>query len=438
LQRLGAPLAQAFGAGGLALIGVGAFTITEQTAWPGFASLLPVVGTGLVIIAGTATDRGVSAALSVRPATTVGDLSYSWYLWHWPPIVFAAAVWPGETWVLGVVAIIALIPAWLSYRFIENPIRLNSGIVGGRAVRLVAICMAVPALASVGLLGANWLERQSSPVQSLADAVQLHASETKPECLTFEVGSCVWPVIDPRGTVYLVGDSNAAQFTEPLAEASNREGYTLVVTAKPSCPFVDLVASGTHIDDGQRCHRYITGLVDKIAAERPALVILANSSSAYIENNGVHLNDPGSGSAASTPDAKAHSWTSALASVIRPLDTPTVVIHPIPHFGQWPWDWQPETCPFIRMVTGSCPAGHISEAAVDLQRRRAQSAETSATADLPDVARVDLTADICSPHGCDTNRGMPWLYRDATHLSIDGALTLTDRFRQVIVDNARR
>jgi peptidoglycan/LPS O-acetylase OafA/YrhL len=437
LQRLNVLLAHAFGAVGVILIGVGAFTISKQTAWPGLSSLLPVIGTGLVIIAGTVSDRGIAAALSVRPATLIGDLSYSWYLWHWPLIVFAAALWPGNTWIPAIVAAATLIPAWLSFRFVENPIRSNSRIVGRRAVRLVVVCMTGPALASIALLGVNWLERQTATVQSIADAVQLHGSETRPECRTFDVGSCVWPVSEPRGTIYLVGDSNAAQFTEPLAEAANDEGYRLVVTAQPSCPFADLVVAGPHVENGPRCHQYVTGLVDKIAAERPSLVILANSSSAYIENYGLKLTNPETGSAAVTPEAKARLWSAALESVLKPLGAPTVLIHPIPHFGQWPWDWQPEACPFVRMVTDSCPAGRISRDDVELQQRRARDAEILASAGLSGVTSVDLTEAVCAASDCSTDRGMPWLYRDATHLSIDGALTLTERFRQVIIDNAR-
>lgn len=436
LQRVGDRLALVIGAAGIGLIAVGALTISDQTAWPGFASLLPVAGTGLVIIAGTVPNRGVSAMLSVRPITTIGDLSYSWYLWHWPPIVFAAALWPGNTWLVGGVAVASLIPAWLSYHFIENPIRSNSHIVGRRAVRLVAVCIAVPAVASIGLLGLNWLERQTPTVKSISESVQLHASETRPECRTFEIGSCVWPADTSRGTIYLVGDSNAAQFTEPLAEAANRQGYDLVVTAQPSCPFVDLVAAGTHIDDGPRCHRYVTRLVADLAAEHPALVIVANSSSAYIENEGVTLTDPETGSRAVTPDAKARLWRSGLESVLTAIGPPTVLIHPIPHFGQWPWDWQPETCPFVRMLTHSCSAGHISRADVDVQQLRAHDVETNVIAGLPGAASIDFTDDLCSANGCDTDRDMPWLYRDATHLSIDGAMTLTEEFRGLIDEYA--
>jgi WD40 repeat protein len=53
----------------------------------------------------------------------IGDLSYSWYLWHWPLIVFGAIVWPSSRLVLVFLGVASLIPAWLSATYIENPIR---------------------------------------------------------------------------------------------------------------------------------------------------------------------------------------------------------------------------------------------------------------------------------------------------------------------------
>ena len=74
---------------------------------------------------------------------------------------------------------------------------------------------------------------------------------------------------------------------------------------------------------------------------------------------------------------------------------------------------------------------------VELQQQRARDAETQALTQVPGVASDDLTNDLCLAESCDSDRYVPWLYRDATHLSIDGALKLTDRFQRLIVDHVR-
>lgn len=436
LLHLSSWLAHVFGVAGMVLIGLGAFTITDQTPFPGLAALLPVIGTGLILVAGTATDRGISALLSTRLAARVGDVSYSWYLWHWPPLVFAAALWPGNKWVMVVVAAGTLIPAWLSFRFIEDPIRSNQRITGRRAAWLVVVCVIVPVLACGASKHIGVLETQTPTVKKISDAVRFHAPETRPGCQTFEVQSCIWPADNPRGTVFLVGDSNASQFTEPLAAAANREGYDLAVTAKMSCPFVDLIAKYPYDTKARECHQFVMQLVEALRTRRPALVIVANASSLYVENDGITLTQPDTAVTATTPETKAQLWGPGLASVLKPLGVPTVVIHTIPHFGHWQWDWNPAVCPAIRMYTNSCPTGHIKRRDVELQQQRARDAEDQAIAHVPGVVSDDLTNELCSTEACDTDRYVPWLYRDATHLSVAGALYLTDRFRKLITAHA--
>lgn len=100
------------------------WVISDETPFPGIWTLLPVVGTLCVIAAGSLTPTNPTARLlSIKPATVVGDYSYSLYLWHWPAVVLATIVW-GPSLLVGVLAVWAsAIPAVMSYRLVENPIR---------------------------------------------------------------------------------------------------------------------------------------------------------------------------------------------------------------------------------------------------------------------------------------------------------------------------
>ena len=82
--------------GGLALIAVACVFYGDETPFPGWAAAVPVVGSALVLLAGaggTAHEGAVQPlpirALGVLPMRTVGDWSYSLYLWHWPVLIIA-------------------------------------------------------------------------------------------------------------------------------------------------------------------------------------------------------------------------------------------------------------------------------------------------------------------------------------------------------------
>jgi len=115
---------------GLAIILMSAWAIDLQTnAYPGLYALLPVAGTALVIFCGSAVaPKAAESLLGLVPFRKMGQLSYSWYLWHWPFLVIAAEA--AHTTVLMssitknlAVVLLALIVSAASYHLVENPIR---------------------------------------------------------------------------------------------------------------------------------------------------------------------------------------------------------------------------------------------------------------------------------------------------------------------------
>lgn len=148
------------------------------------------------------------------------------------------------------------------------------------------------------------------------------------------------------------------------------------------------------------------------------------------------VTDPATRQDATTADRKAVLWESGFERALRGLGQRTIVIHPVPHFGQWPWDWQPEACPLPRMINHSCPVGRIDRRDVAIQQGRAKAVENGVARRVHGVSTVDFTDDICTDLGCATDRFLPWLYRDATHLSVDGALRRTDYFKGLIAATA--
>lgn len=109
---------------GLALIVFSVFSFDSTTPFPSSWTLFPVIGAALIILyaeANTVTAR----LLSVRPMVAIGLISYSAYLWHQPLFAFARMrrIEDPSTLVMTALAILSLILAAITWRFIEQPFR---------------------------------------------------------------------------------------------------------------------------------------------------------------------------------------------------------------------------------------------------------------------------------------------------------------------------
>jgi peptidoglycan/LPS O-acetylase OafA/YrhL len=139
-RRLLAPLGWA----GLGMILAAACLYSSHTVFPGDAALLPVLGAGLIILAGMVPARGgVHRLLAIRPLTYIGDRSYAFYLWHYPMLILGwqvvGHVLPVDQNLLLLAAAFAL--SALTYAFYENPLRFARWLRGWRTAVMVPVSM---------------------------------------------------------------------------------------------------------------------------------------------------------------------------------------------------------------------------------------------------------------------------------------------------------
>jgi len=108
---------------GLLLIAYAIFFFDEETVFPSYNALIPCVGTALIIYARV--TKGMGVVLSNRLMIGLGLISYSFYLIHWPFIVFT------KYWTLSALTlwqqiglfIASGLAATFMYFFIEQPFR---------------------------------------------------------------------------------------------------------------------------------------------------------------------------------------------------------------------------------------------------------------------------------------------------------------------------
>ncbi len=248
---------------GMALAGIGLvlYSVTgidENTVFPGAGALMPVLGTVLLIYAGTGHNKTWVAHITTwRPAVILGLLSYSLYLWHWPIIVFLRyyLIRPFTPAEQLAVFLLSLLLAWVSWRYVERPFRGKSGLFTRKQVfTLAGIVMAV--LIGFGTLGylTNGMYK-TLPAQ--AEKIIATLQTPRPLQRTVSDSPLILDqndsVIDLGGTtespIYLVwGDSHASA----LSPALTWQGVSGRMIVRYGCPpLLDVNIFRGRVTDGK-------------------------------------------------------------------------------------------------------------------------------------------------------------------------------------------
>ena len=136
---------------GFSLILFSVFGIKPNSQFPGYVVLLPVIGTLLLIFAGSNNAIG-KYLLSRRPIVYVGLISYPLYLWHWPLLSIAVILNGGKvaSEARFILIVVAVALACLTFEYIEKPIRKNKN-KNKNTKTILMLCIAMTIIANLGL-----------------------------------------------------------------------------------------------------------------------------------------------------------------------------------------------------------------------------------------------------------------------------------------------
>ena len=398
---------------GIACIVSAALLFNERTPIPGFAALLPVGGTCLVLaMSKRQIGTAVTSFLRTRAFQILGDLSYSWYLWHWPVILLLrsrrdeASITPGA-----VGAIVSLGLAWLTFKFVEKPIREYVPLVTRSGLSIAGGLL----LAAIGA-GAGLVVRQSAtaalalPAQrryqaAVEDHPRVYADGCHAVFLAVTLPDCMYGRISSDSTMMLIGDSHAAQWF-PAAEAvALRHGWRLVSLTKSSCPpFAFEPFDPTVRRAYSECTVWQERVFQRVARLRPALVILAVSTH-YDLHEGGNERAP----------LQIEVWRSAVRETLRrlrPVVGGVVLIRDTPFLperaprclsrAEWLGKDKATACAFAPV---GAPSGIIEQIAVEEMERSGTGAV------------VDMGSAICPRGPCGYERNGLVLFLDDHHLT---------------------
>jgi peptidoglycan/LPS O-acetylase OafA/YrhL len=432
-RRIVRPSVRAVGlVGSLIAIGVSALAFSGSTAFPGFAALLPVGGTLVFLACGDgAPESVVSKVVASRPLRTVGDLSYSWYLWHWPAIVFAHALWPNTVWTRPVAAIVSLLPAWLSLRLVENPFRYADRMSPLRTGFLGACCVLAPVTAAAGLVAVNEYV-ESGPAKPFAHHVDHTAGCEGNVPEAGSEGPCLWPVANPRGTALLLGDSNAGQYSEGFIAAANSLDLDAVVAVKSSCLISDPRSWLVGVDD-TGCQSFVRSVMAYVRSVRPTRVVLASSPLYLAGESDVRKpgDEPADGSAELMRSETYRRGLELLAEELREVDVPLTVLLPIPVLDQ---DWTPMKRPWLKLSRDDLASRSLVDRAAAERIRRPMADAQRSLASRGVLETADFFDRLCPGASCGAFDEMSgrWLYRDFVHISVEASTSLEPEFMSIL------
>ncbi len=418
---------------GLGAIGFAAVAYSDLTRFPGWAALVPVLGAALVIAGGTATGSGASPPHPrLRPMIAAGNISYSWYLWHWPLIVFAAAYWPlaGNTPLIAA-AIVSLVPAWISYNYLEQRIRSKPSARAIGVLALAAVCIVLP-IAATAL---------AKPVQATIDSNMsfgpLRSMRKMPAAFAADCASgdraqskerCTWNSGEGNPSVVLVGDSNADHFSETMIGAARANGASLEIWYRPGCPFADLTSMARD-PYWTQCYESVSSVVESLVENPPDVVAIANATDIYISGSTIPnmpqidlVNEAGERISSEVEAAAEYSrLLSQTVTTLQNAGIHVIIINvvPKPYFGFV------SECSFLGVKhspkcgfdnTGMTGPG-ITAVATDVE---------AGIAAATGAEFWSFNSEICPDNTCVGIRDGAYVWRDYAHISVSTAESLVD------------
>jgi peptidoglycan/LPS O-acetylase OafA/YrhL len=261
------------------LIGLG--LIDERVQFPGWWAALPTAGTALIISAGPQAWLN-RILLSNAALVWFGLISFPLYIWHWPLLSMATLLrgeFPSRNIRIAIVGT-SIAAAWITYRFVEMPIRFRRN--GGKK----AIALLV-ALGLVGYLGYRCYRNEGYPsrfpkivqeIDQFEHKYDHQAAWRERSCfLELDQSYSAFSACDPsqwladKPIIFIWGDSLAAQLY-PGYERIYGGKFTVVQRTASACAPIFDDAYNDRLPNCKAVNDYVIGLIKE---RKPNRVVLS-------------------------------------------------------------------------------------------------------------------------------------------------------------------
>lgn len=431
----------------LSLLGLGAVlygvtALPAPSGWPGASTLVPVLGSVLIVLFA---GRGPAfAVLASAPFRAVGLVSYSAYLIHHPLITMLTLAGHEPETLAEKLAVfgLTLVLAGLSWALIEQPFRRRGALARPKRVVLGAAVLALVAFAIGGHVSKGYPARLPPEARAML-AFAESRSPTHEKCTLGRTEAlkldpekaCVHNPAGSGPEVVIWGDSHVSVLSYQLAQALPDlpiRDFTL-----GGCPPIPgvlnmLQQSNAPVQMSQACAGYNQTIRDYVLArDEVKLVVLYAYWTNYTERRafdtqaGYVLPDklysvPLDGTP--VPDEAARlgymrAQFAALVADLRAAGKEVLIVYPMPIAA---WNLPQHVAQMAWKGDGIPAEIAYPKAAFDDYAATARQMLDGAGTD-PGIHRIDLSATLCSEaRGCVIFAGGEPYFFDTNHLSQPG------------------
>lgn len=424
---LARPGAAAGALGAVCLAGLAASFLVATGPWFPFPAALLPVGAGMGLIALVCARPGslLARGLAHPAPVSVGRISYSLYLWHWP--VFVLFRWTvgldGRASALWAVALSFLLAAG-SYILVEQPLRrsaavkrlrrrtvlaIGAGSVAAAGMVSAMIFAAQPRLASATASPAYWGYDAPAIRCAIRDRMERFHDGTK---LTVTPGC---PRRGPRRHLFVAGDSHALMYRRMLTRYAADTGTPVTIYFKAGCEFLGL---SRPVPERSGCTRYHQGVIGELARSlrRGDLLFMPSLRIPRFSNywTGSPLPLP-----AATPAERAAAYREAAGVLTTLSSTGAELVFgaPLPVYRTQPYrcsDW------FNRHNPVCGDSFETDRGELLALRAPVMGAMERLAGEVPNVGVWDAFPDLCPGNPCSAHRDGKPLFIDLDHLSGHG------------------
>jgi peptidoglycan/LPS O-acetylase OafA/YrhL len=229
---------------GLTLILVSLIAFDYDVHHPGFVTLVPVIGT-VLIIHYMGESNWVTRGLSSPVMVYLGLLSYSLYLWHYPIFAFGrmAELSPSlahkSVWIA-----LTLILSMLSYHSIEKPFR-SRNVSRKMLVSTLFVASSVVVCVSLFWIRGNGIPDRGNYLEGLLlangkseasqDGIDCHSIKARPKLSD----ACHFNYAPGSPTLVLVGDSHAGHLSESVRVLAEANRLNFLQITQLGCPHLN-------------------------------------------------------------------------------------------------------------------------------------------------------------------------------------------------------